>query len=102
MFITDRQPQFQAVLETILERSYFQPPSDVGLEYPCIVYSPDPGLSRHADNKLYFYEQRYQVQLLGWEPQPEKFHALLNLPKSTHSHSFVAENLNHDVFSIYF
>jgi hypothetical protein len=86
----------------IPDRVYFQPPSDVQMEYPCIVYSLDNGSTRFADNKPYIYEQQYEVQLIGRGPQPDKFHQLVFLPKTLHSRSFVADNLNHDVFSIYF
>lgn len=72
------------------------------MEYPCIVYDLDPGYSAFADNKTYIYEQQYEVKLIGRSPQPEKFHQLVHLPKSLHARSFVADNLNHDVFSIYF
>lgn len=101
----DRRPQFQAVLSGILgnaEHVYFQPPSDVTMVYPCIVYDFAPGWTSFADDQPYFYEQQYEVKLIGQAPQPEKFELLRSLPKSLHSRSYVAENLRHDVFDIYF
>lgn len=102
MFTTDRRPQFQLVLEAVLPKVYFQPPSNVTMEYPCIVYELAPGRSEYANNMPYMYVQQYEVKLIGRSPQPEKFHQLAFLPRSKHSHSYVAENLNHDVFLIYF
>lgn len=101
----DRRPQLQAVLESIMGTSnsvWFQPPSDVRLTYPCIVYDFDRGSTKFANNKPYFYGQQYEVELIGMNPQPEKFEKLRDLPMTLHSRSFVADNLNHDVFSIYF
>ena len=72
------------------------------MEYPCIKYEFDRGFTSFANNKPYFYEQQYEVMLIGREPQPEKFEMLRSLSKSVHARSFVADNLNHDVFSIYF
>lgn len=72
------------------------------MEYPCIVYGLAPGWTEYANNRPYMYQQQYEVKLIGRSPQPEKFHKLAFLPKSKHSHSYVAENLIHDVFLIYF
>lgn len=105
MFTTDRRPQFQAVLEDIIaiaDRVYFQPPSNVTMEYPCIVYDLAPGWTKSANNKPYLYKQQYEVKLIGQIPQPDKFHQLAFLPMSLHSHSYVTGNLRHDVFNIYF
>lgn len=103
----DRRLQFQAVLEDVIaieDRVFFQPPSNMigTLDYPCIVYDLAPGWTTFADNKPFLYEQQYEVKLIGREPQPEKFHLLAFLPKSVHSRSYVADNLRHDVFNIYF
>lgn len=107
MFTTDRRPQFQLVLEEIIainDRVFFQPPSNMinTLEYPCIVYDLAPGWTAFADNRPFIYTQQYEVTLIGREPQPDKFHKLAFLPESVHSRSFVADNLRHDVFNIYF
>lgn len=72
------------------------------LEYPCIVYGPGPGWTTFADNNPHIYTQQYEVSLIGQAPQPEKFMKLALLPMSVHSRSYVADNLNHDVFNIYF
>lgn len=105
MFTTDRQPLFNAVLAGIMavaDRTYFQPPSNMTLGYPCIVYDFAPGWTTFADNKPYGYKQQYEVSLIGQLPQPAKFEQLAALPMSVHSRSYVADNLRHDVFNIYF
>lgn len=100
----DRRLSFQAILEALSPgmKVYFQEPEDVKMVYPCIVYSHDPGSTKFANNLPYNYEQQYQVELISYEPQPVLFHKLAALPKSIHARSFVANNLNHGVFSIYF
>jgi hypothetical protein len=72
------------------------------MSYPCIVYELAQGYTTFANNRPYTYEQQYEVKLIGQSPQPEKFHQLVMLPKSLHSRSYVADNLRHDVFNIYF
>jgi hypothetical protein len=100
----DRRPQFQAVLEALQPglKVYFQPPEDMKMDYPCIVYQLDPGSTEFANNKPYNYEQQYQVSLISWLPEPVLFKKLAALPKSIHARSYVADKLNHSVFSIYF
>lgn len=94
--------QFQTLLETICSRVYFQTPEDILMEYPCIVYQRDPGSSKFANNRPYHYEQQYEVKLISRSPDTDIFGKLAALPKSTHARFFVSDNLNHDVFSIYF
>ena len=100
----DRRPQFQQVLEALRPglKVYFQPPEDMKMDYPCIVYQLDPGSTTFANNLPYSYEQQYEVSLISWQPDPELFKKLAALPKSIHARSYVADNLNHSVFSIYF
>jgi hypothetical protein len=94
--------QLQDLLETICPRVYFQPPPSHTMEYPCIVYERQTGTTRYADNKPYSFEQQYEIKLIADEPDTDMFEQLVWLPKSKHSASYVAENLNHDVFAIYF
>lgn len=94
--------QLQDLLETMTEHVYFQPPAGFQMEYPCIVYRREPGQTRYADNQPYSYEQQYEVTLISLEPDTDIFDKLRQLPKSRHSAHFVVENLNHDVFAIFF
>lgn len=96
--------QLQSLLEDILgsRHVYFQPPANVQMVYPCIVYQRDYADTKFADNGPYRYTQRYQVTVIDRDPDsgiPEKVAAL---PLTTFSRFFVADNLNHDVFVIYF
>lgn len=100
----DRRPTFQAILEALQTgiKVYFQPPEDTKMVYPCIRYELDAGSSKFANNVPYNYEQQYQVLLISRKPEPALFEKLVALPKSIHARSYVADNLNHSVFSIYF
>lgn len=100
----DRRLLFQAVLESLKVgmKVYFQPPSDITMTYPCIVYEHNPGSTKFANNRPYTYEQQYEVKLISRVPEPDLFQKLAFLPKSLHARSYVTDNLNHSVFSIYF
>lgn len=95
--------QLQSILEVLLGTSnvYFQPPATVQMAYPCIVYERDNADTKFADNNPYSYVKRYQVTVIDRNPDsaiPDKVAAL---PLCTHTQFFTAENLNHDVFSLY-
>lgn len=100
----DRRPLLQAVLEALQPGVpvYFQPPEGFEMVYPCIVYEHDLGSTMFANNKPYSYEQRYEMQLISRLPDTELFQKIVALPKTIHTRFFVADNLNHNVFSIYF
>ena len=71
--------------------------------YPCIVYKRDEADSKFANNSLYLYKQRYQVTLMTLDPDASAlFQAILLLPLTSFDRSFAVDNLNHDVFNLYF
>lgn len=96
--------QLQDLLEGILgtEFVYFQPPANVQMQYPCVVYNRDKAVTRFADNNPYRYTKLYEVTVIDRNPDsliPDKVAAL---PMCIHNRFFVADNLNHDVFNLYF
>lgn len=85
-----------------VSRVYFQPPSNLEMQFPCIVYNRDSADTEFAGNKPYRYTKRYEVTIIDRDPDspiPDKVAAL---PQCTHSSTFAVDNLNHDVFNLYF
>lgn len=81
---------------------YFQPPSNIQMKYPCIVYERGTGDTQFADNNPYIFKFRYQITVIDWNPDspiPEK---VAELPMCTMDRHFVSDNLHHDVFNCYF
>lgn len=94
----------QELLKTLLGSSnvYFQPPNNLQMQYPCIIYQRDYAYTEFADNGPYRYCKRYQVTVIDRDPDsliPDK---IANLPMSTFNRFFATDNLNHDVFNVYF
>lgn len=81
---------------------YFQPPADVQMSYPCIVYQRDSSETEFADNQPYSINKRYQVTVIDRNPDSEIPDKVARLPRCTHNRFFVVDNLNHDVFTIFF
>ncbi len=95
---------FQNLLETLLGTGnvYFQPPPNVSMIYPSIVYNRDFQSVQFADNGPYRRKIRYQVTVIDPDPDsliPEK---VAELPLTTYVRHFTAGNLNHDIYDVYF
>ena len=81
---------------------YFQPPPTVKMVYPCIVYSRDTAKSIFANDRPYRYVKQYQVTVIDANPDsiiPDK---VAQVPRCVHNRFFTAEQLNHDVFKLFF
>ena len=94
--------EIQQLLETLAPNVYFQPPANVQMEYPCIVYKRTYALTDFAGNKPYRYKKRYQVTVIDRDPDSEIPDKVAALPMCRFDRFFTADNLNHDVFNVYF
>lgn len=93
----------QEKLEEILGTSnvYFQPPSNVKMKYPCIVYQLDHWWTKYATNATYARKKRYQVTWIGSNPDDDTPDKIGLLPMSSFSRFYKADNLNHHVYQVY-
>lgn len=80
---------------------YFQPPESVGLHYPAIVYSLSNIRPLSADDLKYINRITYTVTLIDKNPESEFVNDILKIPYSAFDRSYVSDNLNHFVFTIY-
>ena len=90
------------ILETIAPNVYFQPPTNVRLAYPCIVYHRDFADTKFADDEPYNHTKRYMIIVIDRDPDsviPDKVAAL---PMSLFNRFYTADDLNHDVYNVYF
>lgn len=94
--------QLQSLLEQSCDNVYFQPPPDVQMQYPAIVYERARAETLHADNRPYRVVKRYQLTLITRSPDEPLLDTIAALPQCIHERFYVADNLNHDVFIIYF
>jgi hypothetical protein len=97
-----RRQQLHQLLKTITDNVYFQPPQNVQLVYPCIVYNRDFADTKFADDLPYSHMTRYMVMVIDRDPDSEIPAKISAIPRSVYTRFFTADNLNHDVFSLYF
>lgn len=81
---------------------YFQPPSSVRMQYPAIVYSRKDIEKRSADDMAYRKLPSYELVLIDKNPDSEFVDKLLDLPYCSFDRHYESDNLNHDVFTLYF
>ncbi|QGZ17221.1 tail terminator [Arthrobacter phage Giantsbane] len=89
-------------LKTLVPNVYFQQPPSNGMTYPCIIYKRDSETTDHANNVVYRSKKRYQVEVIDRNPDSEIPDAVSKLPFCSFSRFFVVDNLNHDVYNLYF
>lgn len=92
----------QTRLEEITEHVYFQPPENLAILYPCIVYQRDFAETDFADNDPYSIKKRYMVTVIDRDPDSSIPDQVAKLPTCIFNRFFVADGLNHDVFQLYF
>lgn len=84
------------------ENVYFQPPTNVKIQYPCIVYKRSDADVAFADNLTYRRGWRYQVTVIDSNPDSEFPEKILDRFRPNFTRHYTAGNLNHDVFDLYF
>lgn len=100
----ERRLELQAILETLLgsDEVYFQPPEDIKISYPAIVYNQDQLRNQHADNLPYRQTKRYSVTVIDRDPDSPTSDKVAALPHTSFNRRFVVDNLNHYAYSLYF
>ena len=72
------------------------------MNYPAIVYQRDALDSKFAGNRPYSLTKRYEVTIIDRDPDSSIPDRVAALPLSSFSRHFVVDNLNHDVYTLYF
>jgi hypothetical protein len=94
--------ELHEILTALCENVYFQPPANVQMKFPAIVYRRARTDTKFADDSPYAMTNQYEMTLISRDPDEPVFAALRKMPMCEHETSFPADNLNHDVFNIYF
>ena len=94
----------QTELETILgsRNVYYQPPESVKMKYPAIVYSRQNIDNIFADDTVYTQNHAYELTVIDPNPDSEIVMKVSRLPACTFDRHSTADNLNHDVFRLYY
>ena len=104
MAYDQRRLELHNILCDILGSShcYFQPPEDILLEYPCIIYERSMGEPRFADNNLYTNMWQYAVIVIDRDPDTDIPGKVAELPLCSADRFYQADNLNHYSFTLFY
>lgn len=91
---------FREILGT--RNAYFQPPESVKMNYPAIVYGLDGIENTYANDGVYLSYRKYSVTVIDKDPDSPLVGKVATLPTCRFIRHYEKDNLNHDVFTIFF
>lgn len=96
--------ELQDELEKLLgsKNVYYQPPESVKMQYPAIVYHRSDIENDFADDLVYRQSHFYELTVIDKNPDSEVVEAVSKLPTCRYDRHYTSDNLNHDVFTIYY
>lgn len=102
--MTTRRLELHEILCGILgsRNVYFQPPENLKMKFPCIIYEHDSNDVRPANDKKYSKIRRYQVTIIDKDPDTEIPERLDELRFATFNRRFTADNMNNIVYTVYY
>lgn len=85
-----------------LPNMYFQPPNNVQMKYPCVVYKLSNLYIRHSNNIPYVGFKAYTVTIIDKDPDSIYQDLPLKLPFCRFDRHYPADNLHHWVYQLYY
>lgn len=82
---------------------YYQPPENIKIKYPCIVYKRSNIDIKRADNMAYTSTNCYDVTVISKNPDYYVFDEVIErFPMCRFNRNFTFDNLNHYTYTIYY
>lgn len=81
--------------------TYFNPLPSVKMKYPAIRYLLNDVNTTFANNGPYSMAPSYEVTLIDDDPDTQYLIKMLKIPYCRFNRFYIADNLNHWVFTIY-
>ena len=96
--------ELQSKLEELLgsRNVYYQPPENLKMSYPAIVYSKSRPDVKRANDQIYLQKNRYEIIVISKSPDNQVIDKLIGLPYCSYDRNYVSDNLHHDVFTLYY
>lgn len=100
----DKRLSLQKELEKLAGANvYFQPPASVHLAYPCVIYNLAVGDIKRADDGVYSYTNRFELMFIYRKPNMEIVEKVMRaFPMCSVSRIYIADNLYHYAFNLYY
>ena len=101
---SERRIELNSILQGILDSTnvYFQPPENLKLNFPCIIYSLEGKDVRFADDGKYTKTRKYTVTVVDKNPDSDICERLEELPLCRFDRRYTSDNIYHTVYSLYY
>ena len=101
---TSRREQLHAMLEGALglPNVYYQPPINVEMKFPAIRYSLKGIDKMKANNAAYKLTRAYEIIVISKSPDCAAIEKILEWQHTRYDRHYIADNLHHDVITIYY
>lgn len=96
--------ELHSLLKELLgsENVYFQPPSNIRMHFPCIVYKLENISNNFADNNVYLKDHSYKITYITKDPDDEMIDKLSSLPQTRFQNHYYVDGLNHYAYIKYY
>ena len=96
--------ELHSLLQELLGSSnvYYQPPESIKMQYDAIRYSKKTIDSKYANDRKYLMRDCYELMVISRLPDNPVIKKLLELPYCSYDRHYIADNLHHDVLTIYY
>lgn len=97
------KPTLQSLLEAFAPNVYFQPPSDVRMNFPAIIYTRDRPFMNKANNGAYMFQWSYRITVVDTTPDSDIPESLVRaFSTCVVDSTAVIEGLNHTYLTLYY
>ena len=98
----DLHKRLEELLRPYDVKLYFQPPANIRMEYPCLIYELNSSDVTYGDGIPYNIQMVYQLLLITKQPDEEVTAKLINeINFCSFDRFYISDNLYHYVFTCY-
>lgn len=98
----DQRLKLHEELKQFCPNVYFQPPDNITMTYPAIVYERGTASTKHAGNKPYNVTDSYEITIIDRDPDSGIRTKVAFMESARHIRFFKFDGLNHDVYSLFY
>lgn len=99
----DRRLELHTRLLTFIPNVYYQPPSNIKMQYPCVVYNKTGKDRKFSNNDVYLSTQEYQIMLIEHNPDSTLADEIeRGFTSCVISRYYTMDNLNHTILNLYY
>lgn len=95
--------ELQAALESYCANVYYQPPENIKLKYPCVLYHLSGDYNLKSNDSLYVSVNKYDLTVIDQDPEsmiPKNIY--YNFKTCSLGHMFVNDGLYHSMLHLYY